>query len=57
MEFWHVVGIFLSAILVGAALIYGLYPLIAVGFVLLAASAAWGLIAAGPGSSANPYKH
>ena len=57
MEFWHVFGISLSAILLGAGLIFAWYWLIAVGMILLPTAAVWGLIAAGPGSAANPYKH
>ncbi|MBV9119793.1 MAG: hypothetical protein JOZ39_03715 [Chloroflexi bacterium] len=55
MEFWHIVTIVISAVLLATGLIMGWYWLVGIGFLLLPVSLIWGLVATGPGSSHNPY--
>lgn len=55
MELWHIIGISLAGILLGAGLILSWSWLVAIGLVLLPVAAIWGLVATGPGSSYNPY--
>ena len=55
MLFWYMAGIVLSAVLLGAGIIFIQGWLVAIGLLLLPSIAAWGIISSGPGSPFNPY--
>lgn len=55
--FWYMLGIIVFGALLAAGIIFTAYWLIAIGFMLLPATAVWGMVSSGPGSKYNPYHH
>jgi hypothetical protein len=54
---WYIIGIIVFASLFAVGIIFTAGWIIALGLVLLPATAVWGMVSSGPGSKYNPYHH